>query len=241
MLKSIIKSQAVASLGAHMAALYLRVLDATCRKTIVGRDRFDEARARGRGVILAFWHGRLMLAPFVRRETDAEINMLISNHRDGEIIAKAVRGFGIKFIRGSSANLRKPGKSKHGAPAVAQMLAALERGEVVAITPDGPRGPAETFQVGAIRLAQRSGAAIIVAGASATRGLRMKSWDRFFLAMPFARFLYVASEPIIVPENADAEAIEQIRLEAQSRLSEATKAADEMAGKTTATVSQNGP
>ncbi len=231
MLKSFLKSQAAASMAAGVGALYLRLLDATSAKTIVGRERFDEARARGRGVILTFWHSRLILAPFVRRETDAEINMLISTHRDGEMIAKAVRGFGIRFIRGSSANLRKPDKSKHGASAVAQMLAALDRGEVVAITPDGPRGPAEVFQAGAVRLAQRSGAVILPAGASSSRGRRLNSWDRFLLATPFARFFYVAGEPMTVPEDADAETIERLRAELQSRLSAATKAADEMAGR----------
>lgn len=240
MVRSFIKSNAFATLAAGVGALYLRLLDATSKRTIVGREKFDEARAHGRGVILAFWHSRLMLTPFVRRETDADINMLISAHRDGEIIANAVKGFGIKFIRGSSANLRKPGKMKHGAPAVAQMLAALERGEVVAITPDGPRGPAETFQVGAIRLAQRSGAPILLAGAAPSRGRRMNSWDRFFLPMPFARFLYVAAEPIIVPEDADADAIEGIRAEAQSRLIEATRAADDMADETAKHASENG-
>lgn len=232
MLKLFMKSNAFATLAAGVGALYLRLLDATSKRTIVGLEKYNEARAHGRGVILAFWHSRLMLTPFIRRETDLDINMLISAHRDGEMIANAVKGFGVKFIRGSSANLRKPGKTKHGAPAVAQMLAALERGEVVAITPDGPRGPAETFQVGAIRLAQRSGAPILLAGVAASRGRRMNSWDRFFLPMPFARFLYVAAEPIIVPEDADPDTVERFRLEAQSRLVEATRAADEMAGET---------
>ncbi len=230
MLRSLRKSQAVASLTALLGALYLRLLDATSSKTIVGREKFDEARARGCGVILTFWHGRLMLAPFVRRKTDAEVNMLISSHRDGEMIAKAVSGFGIKFIRGSSANLNKPGKPKHGATAVAQMLDALARGEVVAITPDGPRGPAETFQAGAVRLAQRSGAVIIPAGASSSRGRRLNSWDRFLLATPFARLVYVAGDPLTVAADTDAETIERIRLELQARLSDATKAADEISG-----------
>ncbi len=232
MFKSFLKSRAAASVASQLGALYLRLLDATSRKTIVGRDRFDDAQARGRGVILVFWHSRLILAPFVRRETDATINMLVSNHRDGELITKAVSGFGVRFIRGSSANLNKPGAAKHGASAVAQMLAALEKGEVVAITPDGPRGPAEVLQAGAIRLAQRSGATILPAGASSSRGRRLKSWDRFLLATPFARFYYVAGEPMTVPEDADAETIESLRAEMQSRLTGATSTADEMAGMT---------
>lgn len=229
MVKSFTKSNAFAALAAGAGRLYLRLLGATSSQTIIGRDKFDEARAYGRGVIVTFWHSRLMLAPFMRQETDADINMLISTHRDGALIANAVKGFGINFIRGSSANLRKPGKMKQGAPAVAHMLAALKRGEVVAITPDGPRGPAEVFQPGAIRLAQRSGAPILLVGAAATCGRRMNSWDRFFLPLPFARFVYLTGAPIIVPADADADAVERLRAEAQSRLIEATQKADEMA------------
>ena len=230
MLKSIVKSEAFATLAASLGALYLRALDLASSKTIVNREYFDNARAGGRGVVLTFWHSRLMLAPFIRRETDAQINMLISRHRDGEMIAKAVKGFDVKFIRGSAANVNKPGKAKHGASAVAQMLAALEKGEVVAITPDGPRGPAETFQVGAVKLAQRSGAAIVPAGASSSRAKRLKSWDRFCLAFPFSRIFYVAGEPVTVPADASDDEIEHYRQTIEQRLKEATAAADEMAG-----------
>ncbi len=231
MFKSFLKSPAAAAIAALMIRLYLRLIDATSSKTIVRRDRFDAALARGRGVILVFWHGRLMMAPFIRRETDADVHMLISLHRDGEIIAKAVDGFGVKFIRGSSANPRKPGKSKHGASAVAKMLAALESGDIVAITPDGPRGPAETVQDGALRIAQRSGAAILAGGVSSSGGPHLKSWDRFLLATPFSRLTYAAAEPLFVPKDATDEMIENLRHDLQSRLVEATAKADEVAGR----------
>jgi len=229
MLKSVVKSKAFAALAAAIGALYLRLVGATSSRSVVGLENFDRARAEGRGVILTFWHSRLMLAPFVRRETDAEINMLISAHRDGEMIANAVKGFGVKFIRGSAANLNKPGKAKGGAAAVSEMLAALQRGEIVAITPDGPRGPAEVFQRGAVKLAQRSGAAIVPAGAAATRGTRLKSWDRFCLAFPFSKIFYVAGEPFTVSADAGPEAIEQRRADIENRLRDLTREAEALA------------
>ena len=229
MMKSLVKSPAFTAVAARLGALYLRLVDATSSKTIVGQEHFDNARKAGRGVILTFWHSRLMLAPFVRRDTDAPINMLISTHRDGEMIANAVKGFGIKFIRGSAANVNKPGKTKHGATAVAQMLTALKNGEIVAITPDGPRGPAETFQAGAVKLAQRSGAAIIPAGAAATRMKRLNSWDRFCLAPPFTQIHYFAGEPVTAPADASDDEIRHIRDTIEARLREATRAAEKMA------------
>ena len=108
---------------------------------------------------MAFWHGRLMMAPMVRRQTDRRVFMLISNHRDGEIIANGVKSFGVEFIRGSTADPKKPEKNKNGASAIAQMIVcAFKGGNIVGITPDGPRGPGERSQKGVIRLAQMSGA-----------------------------------------------------------------------------------
>lgn len=241
MFKSLIKSPAVTAMAVFLIRLYLRLLDATSSKSIVGRDRFDAAQAHGRGVVLVFWHGRLMLAPFIRRETDVDVHMLISLHRDGEIIARAVDGFGIKFIRGSSANPRKPEKSKHGASAVAKMLEALKKGDIVAITPDGPRGPAETVQDGALRIAQRSGAAILAGGLSSSRGPWLKSWDRFLLAAPFTRLTYVAAEPMFIPKDATDETIENCRRDLQSRLAAVTAQADEIAGRTSKNASKGKP
>ena len=241
MFKSFLKSPTSAAIAAFLIRLYLRLLNATSSKTIVGRDRFDVALAQGRGVILVFWHGRLMLAPFIRHETDADVHMLISLHRDGEIIARAVDGFGIKFIRGSSANPRKPGKSKHGAAAVAAMLSALENGDIVAITPDGPRGPAETVQEGALRIAQRSGAAILAGGISSSRGPHLKSWDRFLMATPFTRLTYVAGEPLFIPKDATDEMIENFRHDLQNRLVEATAKADQIAGRQAKTALKGEP
>ncbi len=231
MIKALLKSRAAAAIAATAIGLYMRLLGATTSNVIVGRDAFDEALARGRGVVLVFWHGRLMLAPFIRRETNANVHMLVSFHRDGEIIARAVRGFGVEFIRGSAANPRKPQKSKHGASAVTQMLSALESGDIVAITPDGPRGPAESMKDGALKIAQRSGATIIAGGLSSSRGIRLKSWDSFFLAAPVAQHFYVAADPINVPKDATDETMEQIRLELQSRLRIATEKADALAGR----------
>lgn len=230
MIKRIAKSPMASAAAAWLVGLYLRLLDLTTKKTILHRQHFDDALADKRGVIIAFWHGRLCAAPFVRRETGANVNMLISRHRDGALIANAVRGFGISFIRGSARNPAKPGKTKHGASAVAQMLGALERGEIVAITPDGPRGPRETVQAGVIKLAQASGAAIIPAGISATRGTFFNSWDRFLAIWPFAKIIYIASEAIHVPQDATGNAIAQFATQLEQQLAAATEEADRQCG-----------
>lgn len=231
MLKRLARSAIAMRLLSSMIGGYIRLVDATSRWTVVGRAHVGEAEAAGKGVILAFWHGRLLMAAAIRRETDRRVYMLISAHRDGEIIARGVSGFGVDFIRGSAANPDKPGKNKSGASAIAQMLGALEEGAIVGFTPDGPRGPGERAKPGVIRLAQMSGAPIIPAAYSVSRGKRLSTWDRFLLAAPFSKGYYVAAAPIHVPADADGQAREDLRKQLEAALTAVTAEADRRAGR----------
>ncbi len=231
MLKRFLKSRFAMRAAAALIGFYIRFVHASSRWTMVGLEHFDAAAAEGKGVILAFWHGRLLMAASVRRETNRPVYMLISAHRDGEIIARGVSGFGVEFIRGSAANPDKPGKNKSGASAIAQMNAALAEGSVVGFTPDGPKGPGEQAKPGVIRLAQMSGAPIIPAAYSASRGKRLSTWDGFLLAAPFSKGYYVAGAPITVPTDADAPTRERLRLELETALKAVTDEADKRAGR----------
>lgn len=229
MIKRLAKSAFVMRLAAFLIGFYIRLVHATSRWTMSGFENFENAAKEGDGVILAFWHGRLLMAPTVRRETDRRVFMLISAHRDGEIIAKGVKGFGVEFIRGSASNKDKPGKEKRGASAIAQMVAALEAGNVVGFTPDGPTGPGEKVKPGVIRLAQLSGAPIIPAAYSVSRGKHLKTWDRFLLAAPFSKGYYHAGPAIRVPADASDEEREQLRREVEKALRAVTDHVDALA------------
>lgn len=231
--KRFLRSEFAGRAASVLIAIYIRVVDATSSKRFFGRDLVDDLLSSKNGFILAFWHSRLMMAPAVRGETDQPVFMLISTHRDGEIISNAVKGFGIKMIRGSAADPKKPEKNKSGAPAVAEMIAALRSGAVVGITPDGPRGPAEVAKIGAIKLASYSGAPILPVAYSSSRGPRLRTWDRFLLAAPFSKLAFVARPPFHIDRNADAAALESARLLLQSELQMAAKIADEAVGRPT--------
>jgi len=232
MFKRLAKSALAAHIASFVIGLYIRLIHATSRWRFIGREYFDAAAAHERGVILTFWHGRLLMAPTLRGETDRRVFMLISAHRDGEIIANGVKSFGVEFIRGSAANPKKPAKNKSGAPALTQMIAALKDGHIVGITPDGPRGPGMRANKGVIKLAQMTGAPIIPAAYSVSRGRRLNSWDKFLLAAPFSRGYYVAGAPITVPADADFDTVEAARLALEDALNAATAKADDLASKT---------
>ena len=231
MFKRLLKSRFAMHAAAGLIGAYIGLVYSTSRWTVEGREHVDAALKDGKGVILAFWHGRLLMAAAIRRETPARVFMLISAHRDGEIIARSVSRFGIEFIRGSAANPKKPEKNKSGASAITQMLAALKEGAIVGFTPDGPRGPGELAKPGVIRLAQMSGAPIIPAAYSVARGKRLSTWDRFLLAAPFSKGYYVAGAPITVPAEASRETLERCRTEVEASLIAVTHDADARAGR----------
>lgn len=216
--KSILKSGAAGAVISAGVGAYIRLVAATSRRIFVGREH-TEALLRGeKGFILAFWHARLLMGPIMRREADKPVHMLISTHRDGELIAAAVKGFGVEMIRGSAHDPKKPEKNKSGAPAVAAMAAALKSGAIVGMTPDGPRGPAEVAKVGAVRLAAMTGAPILPAGYAASRAMRLSTWDGFVLTLPFSCMAFAARAPIHVEPGADDKALEEARRRLQTEL-----------------------
>jgi lysophospholipid acyltransferase (LPLAT)-like uncharacterized protein len=231
MFKRFAKSAFAARLAASVIGAYIRLVNATTRWTLIDREYFDKVEPEGKGVIVAFWHGRLMMSPRLCQETDRQVFMLISANRDGEIIANAVKSFDLEFIRGSAANPKKPTKNKAGASAVTQILSALADGNVVGVTPDGPRGPGGKVQPGIIKLAQMSGAPILPAGMSVARGRRLSTWDRFLFAAPFSRGFYVAGPPIWVGPENDAETLECTRRKVENALASVTRTADSLAGR----------
>ncbi|MGF1544061.1 MAG: lysophospholipid acyltransferase family protein [Parvularculaceae bacterium] len=203
--KRLARSETAGRVASRAIGLYIRFVAATSRWTIEGRGHVDALDAAGRKIVFAFWHERLLMVPLLRRETERPVYMLISAHRDGEIIANAVAPFGIEFIRGSAANPKKSFKNKSGAPALARMIAALDDGAIVGVKPDGPRGPARRAQLGVARRAAMTGAAIVPCAYAASRGRRLRTWDRFFLAAPFSRGAFVAGRPLEpAPTDADA-------------------------------------
>lgn len=230
-IKKALRSPLAGRLASSAIAGYIRLVEATSRPEFIGREHADALLSADKGFILAFWHARLLMGASMRGETDRPVYMLISAHRDGEMIANAVKGFGVQLIRGSAVDPKKPGKNKSGAPAIAAMIAALEEGSIVGMTPDGPRGPAGVAKIGAVKLAALTGAPILPAAYSASMGPRLKTWDRFLLAAPFSRLAFAARPPVHVERTTDATALEAARAHLETELTAAARIADEAVGR----------
>jgi lysophospholipid acyltransferase (LPLAT)-like uncharacterized protein len=171
-------------------------------------------RQPGRPVIFSLWHGQML--PLLYHHRNEGVSILISEHGDGEIIARIAARLGFKTVRGST--------SRGAARALLGMVRVLEEGNDLAITPDGPRGPAKTYAPGPLVVAQRSGRPIIPTVAVASSGWRLKSWDSFLIPRPFARVTIAYGEPVFI-DAADARAA----TDSADRLREAMIAAEERA------------
>lgn len=163
----------------------LRLLARTWRVREVGREGWRGRRAERQAVVVALWHGQML--PLLAHHRDEGVGVLVSEHRDGEIIARVVEAFGFATVRGST--------SRGGSRALLEIVASLRRGREIAVTPDGPRGPRHHFAPGALVAAHRAGVPVVGVVAHVDRAWRLRSWDRFEIPKPFARIAVAYSAP----------------------------------------------
>ena len=182
----------------------LNLLARTWRIRVVNGEAVEKLRASKLPFIFALWHGHLL--PLLWHHRDEGVMVLISEHRDGEIVARAAESLGYGLIRGST--------TRGADRALISLVRELQAGHEIAITPDGPKGPAGKFAPGALIAAQRSGSFILPVAASASRSWRLKSWDRFMIPKPFARVTVAYGSPTkVLATNPRAAADEAPRFE----------------------------
>lgn len=162
---------------ARLGAALVRALGSTWRVRVEGDDALRAARASGQRVIFTLWHGELL--PLLWQHRGEGIAVVISEHRDGEIIARIAERFGYATVRGST--------SRGASRALIGLMRAVRDGHDCAVTPDGPRGPAHVFAPGAAIAAQRTGVPLVPVRVTASHAWRLRSWDRFMIPKPLAR------------------------------------------------------
>jgi lysophospholipid acyltransferase (LPLAT)-like uncharacterized protein len=219
--KRLLRSAPLHQLLCWLIHLYIRFVYATSRWTIEGAEIPRRLREAGRPFILAFWHGRLLMIPMAWQRL-APMHMLISGHRDGRIIADAVRYFDVDSIAGSS--------NQGGTGALRAMVRHVKAGDCVGITPDGPNGPAMRATSGIVAAARISQAPVIPITYATSRRRILRSWDRFHLALPWSRGIYLWGEPIIVPQDLGEDGVETWRRRIEERMIAQTAEADRRVG-----------
>lgn len=220
--KRVLRADWVRWIACWLIHLYIRFVHWTSRWTVEGADLPRRLRAQGKPFILAFWHGRLLMIPMAWQQL-APMHMLISGHRDGRIIADAVRYFGIDSIAGSS--------NQGGSAALRAMVRFVRGGDCVGITPDGPNGPAMRASNGIIAAAKLARAPIIAITYATSRRRILATWDRFHLPLPWSRGVFLWDEPITVPADLDEAGLDAWRRTIEERMIAQTAEADRRVGR----------
>jgi lysophospholipid acyltransferase (LPLAT)-like uncharacterized protein len=203
-------------LAARLIWMVVRGMAATIRFRLDDRSGYFSTPPKD-ALIFAIWHNRLSLSlmlyeNYVRRhQPDRKFACLVSASKDGGLLARVMELFRVEPVRGSS--------SRRGAQALRELVGWGERGYDLAITPDGPRGPCYVVRDGVIATAQLTGMTIVPVSYHLNWNIKLKSWDRFQIPLPFARCDITTGNVMRVPREATEAERETLRqqLEAEMR------------------------
>lgn len=202
-------------LAARCISTTVRCLASTIRFQV--DDRIGLAKsAFPENAIFVAWHNRLALSIPVydrfisKRKTRFQLAALVSASKDGALLARVLENLHVQPIRGST--------SRRGPQALLELTKWVERGYDLAITPDGPRGPAYKVQNGVIALAQLTGRPIIPVSINLQKKKTFQTWDRFQVPYPFSRAEVVFAHPINVPREASESDRDDLCTEVQNGL-----------------------
>jgi lysophospholipid acyltransferase (LPLAT)-like uncharacterized protein len=173
---------------AHVGTFLLRVLGLTWRVRFLNANVVRDLTDRSAPFLYLLWHGQLL--PLLWTHRNRQIAVIISEHRDGELIARIAQALGFRLVRGST--------SRGAARALLNASREIESGHSVAVTVDGPRGPAGSVAPGSLVISQRTNAPMVPTAAAASHSWRLRSWDRFMIPKPFARITVAYGDPIRV-------------------------------------------
>ena len=193
--KNILKNGLVSKFISFLVCLYLYIVYFTSKKSFCyHEDSHNAIHLNSHGVLIAFWHNRLALIPFIAPQSpQISVYILHSGHRDGTIIKNIMHLFNFKTISGSS--------KKGGFQALKDILSTMKKNTAIAIVPDGPRGPRYQINGNIVQIAAKTRAPIVPVSCQCTRKKIFNSWDRFILPLPFNNLTFIFGSPIKVVSN----------------------------------------
>ena len=220
--KRLLESEAVRGALARVAAGYIRITGAATNWETRLAPSSAALLDSGRPFLACFWHGRLMVMAAWNRHA-RKFDIMISAHRDGRFIARAVHHLGYGIVTGSG--------GRGGTAALIHAQQILVDGGAMIITPDGPRGPRMRAKEGAVKAAQVAGVPLTPMSCAVSRCRVLDSWDRFCVVLPLGRGVVLADEPMIVPSDADAEELARLTRDLEARLNALSAEADRRCGR----------
>ena len=211
MIKNFLKNYFIKKFLSLAGALYVYIVYISSQKIFINKDNFDKLILENKSFIYALWHDQLLLSPFTW-QTKNRIDILISKHKDGDIIADLIKYHGFNSIRGSTNNPSKE-KEKNTISSIRKIIKTLKANVSIGITPDGPRGPRHKVSEGTINIARISNKKILPMALAYKEQWVLNTWDKFIIPKPFNKICIVWGDPIDIEINKIDVPIQQEALE----------------------------
>lgn len=177
------------------------VLCKTVKLDIKNAAKTDGLIKDGNNIVFAFWHGTMLIPWFLQR--DKNFSSLVSQSKDGELLANALVKWNYNVERGSS--------HKGGKEALEMLIEKANNKYSISITPDGPTGPPRVMKAGAVIIAQRSEIPLVLCGvAYKNKYVLEKSWDRFQIPKFFSKINVIYSDPIYIGKELSREEVSKM-------------------------------
>uniref|UniRef100_A0A832G2L2 DUF374 domain-containing protein n=1 Tax=Ignavibacterium album TaxID=591197 RepID=A0A832G2L2_9BACT len=205
-----VKQNILRLLGNYFLKSAINLLCKSLKIEKINQEVIDHLQQKNQNYVLAFWHSTMLLPWYVHRNQN--FAALTSLSKDGDLLARQLKSWNYKVVRGSS--------SKGGDIALGIMVDLAKNKYSIAITPDGPRGPVRQFKAGAVITAKKSGIPIVLAGVGFSNKRKLKSWDSFEIPKFFSKAKIVYSEPILVNSELSYEETSEIIKKCEQMLNE---------------------
>lgn len=205
-----IKHQIYRILGNLLLKHLLDLLLKTIRIEIFNKQAVENLERKSQNYVLAFWHCTMLMPWYLHRRKN--FSALTSMSKDGDLLAKQLRHWGYTVIRGSS--------HKGGNVALGIMIDCALNNSSIAITPDGPTGPPLKFKAGAVITAKKSKIPLILTGVGFSNKIKLNSWDKFQIPLPFSKAKIIYSDPILINANLDFQATDNLIKQCEQKMNQ---------------------
>ena len=213
MIKYFSSFRLIQTLISLVGSIYILTVYKTSKVNLKNRKKIENLLERKESFIYSFWHDQLLMCPLTW-QSNSSIKVLISKHRDGDIIAQLISNLGFEAIRGSTHKTNKI-KNKGGLLSARKMIKSLKNGISIGISPDGPKGPRHKVSEGILSISRLSKSVILPVGIGFKKKWVLNTWDKFIIPKPFNEITVVWGDPISAITNEKNNHQFKIKLESK--------------------------
>ncbi len=222
MIKYFSSFRLIQTLLSLIGSIYVLTVYKTSKVNLKNRKKIENLLERNESFIYSFWHDQLLMCPLTW-QSNSNIKVLISKHRDGDIIAQLISNLGFEAIRGSTHKTNKI-KNKGGLLSARKMIKSLKNGISIGISPDGPKGPRHKVSEGILSISRLSESVILPVGIGFKKKWVLNTWDKFIIPKPFNEITVIWGDPI--PAITNEKNNHQFKTKLESKMNNLTAQAN---------------